>query len=129
MKIGDVEIPIVSNVEHQEESEVDEIKDAFKHIDSTPVKYSSSVDTIFISGFLNEEKHSKSLSIAEQKSLLKSLRTISVVENTFKYRDFKGHLLVEEVSFSDNSDSRIINEVEITARFFPWPKYYPGDEP
>lgn len=129
MKIGTLELPIVSDVEPQDQANVTEVKDAFKHIDSTPVKHESTVDTIIITGFINEKVHSEQLSLSEQKKKLKSLRKSDIVENTINYRGFKGHLLIEDVSFSDSTDSRIINDVEITGRYFPWPKYYPESEP
>lgn len=129
MNIGDVELPIVADIEVQEEADVTEIKDGFKHLDSTPVKHSPSVDTIIISGFTNQEVHSGNLSLSEQKSRLKALRKNDVTQNSFTYGEFNGYLLIEDVSFSDTSDSKIINDVEITARYFPWPKYYQEDKP
>jgi len=56
-------------------------------------------------------------------------RRNSKFDNSFTYSDYNGYLLVEEVDFDDNSDSRIVNEVEIIGRYFPWPKYYAGDKP
>lgn len=124
MLIGDVELPIVSDIEQREQSEVNEIKDGYKHIDSVAVKHTPSIDTLVISGFLNREMHSNSLNIDEQKREFKALRTNGKLDNWINYKDFTGFLLVESVNFSDTSDSRVITEVEIEARYFPWPKYY-----
>lgn len=129
MMIGDVELPIVSDIEEQEQAEVSEIKDGFKHIDSVTVQHKPSIQTIIISGFVNEELYSSNKTISEQKSDIKSLRQLNIEDNTIDYRDYKGHLLIENINFGDNPDSKIINDVEIEARYFPWPKYYPENEP
>lgn len=129
MKIGDIELAIVSDIENREQAEVDELKDGFKNIDVTPVKHQSSVETLVISGFMNKEVHSSNLSISEQKNRLKRLRKRNVQENSIDYKEYTGYILVESINFTDNSDSKIINEVEIETRYFPWPKYYPSKEP
>jgi uncharacterized protein YacL (UPF0231 family) len=132
MKIGDVELPIVSEITPFIEAEVDEIKPLKSHsdsIDSVPVKHENSVEEITIGGFVNSEVHSQHLSLDEQKEDLKKLRRNSKFDNSFTYSDYNGYLLVEEVDFDDNSDSRIVHEVEIECRYFPWPKYYSGDRP
>jgi len=129
MKIGDVELPIVSEIEQRNQAEVDEIKDSFKSIDSTAVKHSSDVSDLVITAFVNSEVHSKNYSLSKQKEEIKTLRKTTIPENSLNYRSYKGHLLVENISFIDSSDSRIINTVEIEARYFPWPKYYPDMEP
>lgn len=132
MKIGDVELPIVSEITPFIEAEVDEIKPLKSHsdiIDSVPVKHENSVEEISITGFVNSETHSKHLSISEQKKELKNLRRRNKFVNSIDYKSYYGYLLVEEVNFDDTSDSRIVNEVEIVGRYFPWPKYYPNDKP
>lgn len=129
MNIGNIELPIVSDIETRDEADVTEIKDGFKNIDSTAVKHKPKVETLVISGFLNEEIHSNNISISEQKRKIKELRKKKAIENSINYKDYKGHLLSDSVNFTDNSGSKIINEVEIEARYFPWPKYYSEDEP
>jgi len=126
MKIGNVELPIVSNIDEQEQADVSEIK---SEIDSVAVKHDSEVRDLIISGFLNKEAHTNSLSINEQKDELKSLRLKQKKDNSIDFRNFKGYLVVENVSVDENTDSKIIKEVEIETRYFPWPKYYSGDEP
>ena len=121
MKIGEIEIPIVSDIIPSKEAEATEIK---SDIENVVVKHHSKVQTIVFIGFLNEEVHSENKTIEEQKIDIKKLRTNSVEENSINYKDLKGHLLVEEVDLNDNSDSKIVKEVEITTRYFPWPKYY-----
>lgn len=132
MFIGDVELPIVSEISPQVEAEVDEIKPLNSYsdsIDSVPVKHESSVTEIVISGFVNSETHSEHLSIEEQKQKLKELRNNYKFENPIEYKDYFGYLLVEDIDFVDNPNSRIVNEVEIEARYFPWPRYYPDAKP
>lgn len=133
MFIGDIEVPIISDIVDSSTASVDEIKPLKSYndsIDNVGVKHESSVQSITILGFLNSETHSNNLSIAEQKEKIKLLRNDrSKFDNTINYKDYKGHLLVEDVDFADNPDNRIINEVEIIGQYFPWPKYYPGDEP
>lgn len=129
MNIGNVELPIVSEVEEQEGAEVDEVKDAFKSIGSTGVKHQTDVKSLIITGFVNQELHTNSLSIEEQKRKIKRLQYNFKLENNFVYGDYKGYLLVDSVDLSDTTESKIINEVEIESRYFPWPKYYPENEP
>lgn len=126
IEIGNVELPIVTSVEELDESEVTEIK---SYLDSIPVKHKSSVRTISILGFVNEEIHSENLTLSEQKKELKTLRDKQKLDNPFVYHQYRGYLLVEEVEFNDNSDSRIVNEFEIVARYFPWPKYHSENKP
>lgn len=132
MNIGNIELPIVSDIVDASEAEVDEIKAnpaKGDSIDSVPVKHEPSVQTITILGFINRELHSSQLSLDDQKREIKSLREKGKLDNTIDYKSYKGHLLVENVNVLDDGASRIVDEVEIEARFFPWPKYYPGDEP
>jgi len=126
MKIGSVKLPIVSNIDEQEQADVSEIK---SEIDSVAVKHNSEVRDLIISGFLNKEVHSSSLSIDEQKDEIKSLRLKEKKDNRIDFRNFKGYLLVQSVNVDENTDSKIIKEIELECRYFPWPKYYSGDEP
>jgi hypothetical protein len=124
MKIGDIELPIVTLVEEGETAEIDEIKDPYKKLDVVPVKHKSAVNTLTITGFVNQKTHSDGLTLSEQKEELKSLRTNDVLDNDIDYKDFYGFLLVDTVNLDDNPDSRIVHEVEIESRYFPWPKYH-----
>lgn len=127
VKIGNIELPIVAGVNPIEESEVSEIQPS--NTQTVAVKHEPERTTIIITGFLNQELHSSSLTIGEQKSQIKSLAQNKTLDNSINYRDWKGHLLIENVDFDDNSDSRIINEVEIEAKYHPWPQFYPENEP
>ena len=132
MFIGDVELPIVSEITPSIEADVDEIKSLGRFgftIDSVPVKHENTVMELTISGFVNSETHNQHLSIEEQKRELKKLRRKSKMDNFINYKQYKGYLLIEEVNFVDDGSNRIVNAVEIVARYFPWPKYYSGDEP
>jgi len=126
MKIGSVELPIVSNIDEQEQADVSEIK---SEIDSVAVKHNSEVRDLIISGFLNKEVHSSSLSIDEQKDEIKSLRLKEKKDNSINFRKYKGYLLVENVNVDENTDSKVIKEIELECRYFTWPKYYLSDEP
>ena len=127
MFIGDIEIPIVSDVEEGSASDVDEISSL--SIDRVAVKHEPGLREITFDCFLNEQLHSESLTLDEQKKQVKSLRTREVDKNSFNYKDYKGHLLIEDINFIDNSESVIVDEVIIDARYFPWPKYFPESEP
>lgn len=129
MNIGNVELPIISEIEELSTADVDEIKDGFKYIDVTAVKHSPSVERLLITGFVNQEAHSNNLTLEEQKEDLKKLRTTDVTDNSINYKDYLGYLLVRDVSFNDNSESKITNEVIIETRYFPWPKYYTDNKP
>ena len=132
MFIGDVELPIVSEITPSTEADVDEIKSLGRFgftIDSVPVKHENAVMELTISGFVNSETHNQHLSIEEQKRELKKLRRRSKMDNSIHYKQYKGYLLIEEVNFVDDGSNRIVNAVEIVARYLPWPKYYSGDEP
>lgn len=132
MFIGDVELPIVSDISEETEAEVEEIKplkSKGEEMGSVPVKHEASVKTITILGFVNYETHSQHYSLKEQKEDIKRLRNREKTDNSFNYKKYKGYLLVESVDFLDDGNSRIVNEVEIVARYFPWPKYYPESEP
>jgi hypothetical protein len=126
MNIGTIELPIINNIETSVQSEVDEIK---SELDSVTVKHTPSVQSISIVGFLNSELHSQNLSLENQKNELRKLRSKTKDENSINYQKYKGHLLVDNVKFSDNGESRIVKEFEIEGRYFPWPKYYPESEP
>lgn len=128
VNIGNTELPILSQVEENREGNVEEIKDAFKHLDSVAVQHQPDVDLITYSGFLNQEMHSGDKSLAEQKEDFKALRTSDVTDNDINFLDYKGYLLIDDVNFTDNANSAIINEVEVVAYYFPWPKYY-SDQP
>jgi len=132
MFIGDVEIPIVSEITPSIEADVDEIKSLSGFgftIDSVPVKHENSAMELTISGFVNSETHNQHLSIEEQKKELKKLRRRKKMDNFIDYKQYKGYLLIEEVNFVDDGSNRIVNAVEIVARYFPWPKYYLRDQP
>lgn len=128
MKIGDIEIPILLTVEEGRNSEVDEITPLNK-LDKVTVNHESKVTALTITGYLNQHLHSQSLTLERQRKEIKKLRNRSKLDNSFTYGDYKGYLLVEEVEIPDNSDSKIVDEVVIEARYFPWPKYYPENEP
>jgi len=128
MDIGSVELPIVAGIEDGTEAEVDEIP-VYSSPDPVVSKHDAKIPTLTITGFVNEEIHSSGLTIPEQKQRLKNLRKNSVLDNTFTYDTYKGHLMVETVDFTDNADSKIVNGVEIEARYLPWPKYYSENEP
>lgn len=128
MYIGDIEIPIVSDIIDGTDAEVDEIKPLKEYgndMDSVPVKHEQGVQTVTILGFLNQELHSEDLTLNEQKAEVRSLRDKTKLDNHIEYKEYKGHLLVENVNILDDGSSRIVDEVEIEARYFPWPKYYP----
>lgn len=132
MFIGDVELPIVSEITPLVDAEVDEIRPLKSYdvpIDNVPVKHENVVLELTISGFVNSETHNQHLSIGDQKKELKSLRGNSKFDNDIDYKRYKGYLLIEDVNFTDDGGSRIVNSVEIVARYFPWPKYYPEGEP
>lgn len=127
MFIGNSEIPIVSNIDSSASGEFDEIQPT--NTKTILENHEAEMLSLTIEGFVNEELHSSSLSLEEQKDNIRSLKTNEVVENGFNYKDWKGHLLVETIDFTDTSDSRIVNEVKIDVKYFPWPQFYPGDEP
>lgn len=132
VNIGDVEIPIVFIIDEETEAEVDEINPhpaVGDSIDQVAVKHEPSVQSITIEGYVNEELHSSNLSIPEQKEKIRDLRNNEILDNSFNYREYKGHLLIEDVDFADNADSKIVNEVAVEARYLPWPKFYPDNEP
>jgi len=126
MFIGDIELPIVNNIEKGGDSDFTEITSNVKNVG---VKHEKNVEQVSIVGYLNQETHSNSLSLGEQKDQLKSLKNKHKSENSINYRKFKGHLLVEEVNVVEDGSSRIVKEAEIIARYFPWPKYFPDNQP
>ena len=132
MFIGDVELPIVSEIIPSSEADVDEIRPLKSYsdpIDNVPVKHENAVLELTISGFINSETHNQHLPLQEQKKKLKSLRKNNKFDNDINYKRYRGYLLVEDVNFTDDGSSRIVNSVEIVGRYFPWPKYYPESEP
>lgn len=132
MFIGDVQIPIVSEIIAMKEAEVDEIAplNSFGEVlDRIPVKHENLVENVTVLGFINKEAHHQNLSLEEQKQEIKSLRKNSREENNVDYKQYEGYFLVEDVNVLDDGDSRIVNEVEIEARYFPWPKYHPDERP
>lgn len=127
IEIGNTEIPIVFGINTAPESSVDEIQPT--NTDTVAVKHEKEATRLIVSGFLNQEVHSNSKTISEQKEAIRQLRTNKITKNSINYESWKGHLLIEDIDFNDTSDSRIINEVEIDARYHPWPKFYPEYEP
>jgi hypothetical protein len=128
LEIGSVEIPILAGINPVEESEVDEIRGTYNER-NVAVKHETEATTLIINGFLNEEMHSSSLSINEQKNELRSLQKNELVDNDINYNEWKGHLIIESIEFIDDSDSRIITEVTIDSKYHPWPKFCPENEP
>lgn len=128
LDIGGIEIPIVSEFETEEESSVSEI-DSISSIDNIAVKHESALSSVSISGFLNQEVHSDQNSIEKQKSDLKRLRKRDVSENPINFQSYKGHLFIESIDFNESSNSVIVEEVTIEGRFYPWPKFFPENEP
>lgn len=130
--IGTVTIPIVASFQEGEESEVDEFANLNswkKDVDNTVVKHEPSVDSVTITGFTNEELHPDGLSLEEQKEEIKKLRRRRALDNPIDYKHYYGYLLIEDIDFTDNADSKIVDEVEIVARYLPWPKYNTSLEP
>ena len=132
IEIGDITIPIVFAIDTLDTRPVDEISSLNSYdstIDQTAVLHDASPTTISIGGYLNKELHPDEIEIGEQKKELKLLRSRKILDNPINYKQYKGYLLVEEVDFLDNADSSIVDEAVITCRYFPWPKFYPDDEP
>ncbi len=131
-QIGNVEIPIIFSIDENRESDVDEIAplpSVATTVDHVGVKHDASVKTLTISGFLNKETHSQGYTLSEQRSDVKNLRKNTVTDNSFNYFEYKGHLIVEDVDVTSVTDSKIITEVIVEARYYPWPKFYQGNEP
>lgn len=127
LEIGSVEIPLILQIEEARSAETDELQDAFKNNKPIPVKHEADNIQLIITGYINEEIHSENLSLNEQKREIKSLRKSSKKDNPIDYKGYLGHLLIESVDFIDDGESRIVDEFEIEARYFPWPKYYRGE--
>lgn len=132
MKIGDIVIPIIGSFQVGEEASVEEfsnINSPGKDVDNTVVQHESSIDTVTINGFVNEELHPNNLTLSQQKEKIKKLRRRDAIDNPIDYKQYYGYLMVEDVQFVDSADSKIVNEVEIVARYLPWPKYYSDQKP
>lgn len=123
VNIGNIEIPIISFVEERNSANISEIKDAYKNIGNVIVKHEPEVTNLVLFAFINEALHSSNISMGEQRRNIKSLETKQVSENTFNFKEYDGWLLVENVNIPENQENKIINEVEINARFFPKAKY------
>jgi hypothetical protein len=126
VKIGDFELPLVFQVEEVDESPVEEISPLPSKESSTDhigVQHKTGVKTLIISGFLNQELHSKNFSLDMQKDNIKKLRNTGAFENKFDYLEYDGYLSVINVDIFESSDSRIVHEVEIEGNYYPLPKY------
>lgn len=122
MNIGDVEIPIVTAIIEMDQTTVDEIKN--NDVDNVVVQHEPDMTMLTISGFLNREVHSTQKSLSEQREQLKNLRDRDFEANTFDYNVYDGLLMIETAQVIENSlDSAILEEVEIEAWYFPYPKY------
>jgi len=122
MMIGDVEIPIVTGIIEMDQTTVDEIKN--NDVDNVVVQHEPDMTMLTISGFLNEEVHSSGKTLDEQRKNLKQLREAEFESNTFDYNVYDGFLMIESAQVIENSlDSAILEEVEIEAWYFPYPKY------
>jgi len=127
MFIGNTEIPIVSTIEEIESNEVDEISPLGSYdgdVDRVAVKHDSSIKTLEFLCYLNEALHSQNLSLSKQKENLRELRKRKATENKINAYGYLGHLVIQEVSISDNAENSIVNEIGIVVKYFPWPKYY-----
>jgi len=127
MYIGDIEIPIVFSVEKSKFNEVDEIASFNSYnnsVDRVAVKHDSAIKTLVFNCYLNEAIHSTGLSLKKQRQEIKKLCQRNAEENRIDEMGYSGHLLVKNVDLRENGDNSIVNEVEITADYFPWPKYY-----
>jgi len=122
MMIGDVEIPIVTGIIEMDQTTVDEIKN--NDVDNVVVQHEPDMTMLTISGFLNEEVHSSQKTLDDQRKDLKELREADFESNTFDYNVYDGLLMIESAQVIENSlDSAILEEVEIEAWYFPYPKY------
>lgn len=122
MMIGDIEIPIVTGIIEMDQTTVDEIKN--NDVDNVVVQHEPDMTMLTISGFLNEEVHSSQKSLDGQRKDLKQLRETKFESNTFDYNVYDGLLMIESAQVIENSlDSAILEEVEIEAWYFPYPKY------
>lgn len=122
MNIGDVEIPIVTAIIEMDQTTVDEIKN--NDVDNVVVQHEPDMTMLTISGFLNREVHSTQKSLSEQREQIKNLRDRDFEANTFDYNVYDGLLMIETAQVIENSlDSAILEEVEIEAWYFPYPKY------
>ena len=130
--IGNFELPIVYDVEELDSASVDEVPTLpprSKDLENVAIKHESGMKTIVIYGFLNPHLHSSNKSLSDQKEDIRDLRKTDVSQNSINYKHYKGHLLIEEVNVVENSESKIISDVEIRATYFPWPKFYRNSEP
>jgi hypothetical protein len=122
MMIGDVEIPIVTGIIEMDQTTVDEIKN--NDVDNVVVQHEPDMTMLTISGFLNKEVHSSQNSLDGQRKEFKQLRETEFESNTFDYNVYDGLLMIESAQVIENSlDSAILEEVEIEAWYFPYPKY------
>lgn len=122
MMIGDVEIPIVTGIIEMDQTTVDEIKN--NDVDNVVVQHEPDMTMLTISGFLNKEVHSSQKTLNEQRKDLKQLRERDFESNTIDYNVYDGLLMIESAQVIENSlDSAILEEVEIEAWYFPYPKY------
>lgn len=128
-EIGNIHLPIVSEISIDTDAETTEIKDAFKYHKTQLVKHEPGQSEITITGFVCHipEVHPDNISSEEQKSRLRSLEKSNVENNFVDYKEFYGHFLVESVNFDRNTGVRILDEVQIDALYFPYPKYYRGE--
>lgn len=122
LEIGDVEIPIVGTIEVGATAEYEEIQPI--NNDHIGLKHEHEPLEIAVAGFINEHVHSDELSLLEQRQIIRSLRSSDITDNDIEILGNKGHLLVDNVDFTDNLDSKIVDAVEIEGRFLPWPKFY-----
>lgn len=122
MMIGDIQIPIVSLIQEMNEANVDEIKN--NDVGNVVVQHEPDMTMISFGGFLNREAHKDHLPIAEQRKQLETLRERDFENNRFEFRDYDGWLMIENISvIEDSFDSAIVEEVEIEAWYYPYPKF------
>lgn len=128
-EIGNVHLPIVAEIAIDTDAESSEIKDAFKYHSNQFVKHDPGQSNFTITGFVCalEKIHPDNISIEEQKSRIRGLQRSETVDNFVDDKGFYGHFMVESVNFETDTGSRLIDEVEINAVYFPYPMYYRGE--
>lgn len=123
--IGDVEIPVIQNVDISTSSSVDEIE-MVEQDDHLLYAGEESAPQIEIEFALVESLHRGGKIVEEQRKEVESLVESKSTQNIFTYNIFNGRIAVEEVSIPESSDSPTYREGTIKGKYLAWPKHYPN---
>lgn len=115
--IGNVEIPVITNIDRSESRNWDEINLVDKNKN---ILFGEEVqaETISIDIVLIKSLHSQGNSVERQRQDIKDLIDNDYSQNDINYKDISGKMVIESVDIPKSSDSRNLIQGNISGYLF-----------